>query len=236
MDWAPRDWDRALLLWINQPAGHNGVLDKLVFDIADATLIKGGLFLAFYWWLWFDRTMGRRRDIVVALTAALAIAILSRALQVGLPFHQRPLHTPGLGLHVPLNVDPESLNTFSSFPSDHAMLFFALAVPIWARSRWLGAAAMVWTLLLICLPRVYLGYHFPSDVLAGAGLGILLMLVLCPLIAATRMPDRVLAFKAAHPAAFYALAFVVTLELAILFYDVRHFVLDAVRLGKMLVA
>jgi hypothetical protein len=24
------------------------------------------------------------------------------------------------------------------------MLFFALAVPLWNRSRWLGAAAMIW--------------------------------------------------------------------------------------------
>jgi undecaprenyl-diphosphatase len=230
------DWDRYLLLWINRPAGQNGVLDKLVFDIADATLIKGGIFLAFYWWLWFDREADRRRDVVIAFMAAIVTAVASRALQVGLPFHQRPLHTPSLGLHIPLNVDPDSLNTFSSFPSDHAMLFFALCVPLWARSRWLGAAAMLWTILLICLPRVYLGYHYPSDVLAGALLGVVLMVVLCRLLAATSLPDRVVGFSASHPAAFYALAFVASVELAMLFYDVRHFLLDTVRIGKLLVA
>ncbi len=40
-------WDRLLLLWINQPAGENGVIDKLMFDIADSNLVKGGVFLAF---------------------------------------------------------------------------------------------------------------------------------------------------------------------------------------------
>jgi undecaprenyl-diphosphatase len=117
-----------LLLWINQPAGQSVVVDKLVFDITDSPLLKGCVFLAAYWWLWFDRKGEHRREVVVAMVAAIATAVLSGLLQVGLPFHQRPLHSPGLGFKIPLTVDPETLNTFSSFPSDHAMLFFALAV------------------------------------------------------------------------------------------------------------
>lgn len=230
------DWDRYLLLWINSPAGQNGVVDKFMYDLADSDLVKGGIFLAFYWGLWFDRDGSQRRDVVVALAAAIITAILSRGLQVGLPFHLRPLHTPGIGVHVPIGVDPAILNTFSSFPSDHAMLFFALSVPIWWRSRWLGAAAMLWTVLLIALPRVYLGYHFPSDVIAGAVLGVIVMVVLCRLISRMRLPDRVVALSKTHPAAFYAVAFLVTFELALLFADVRHFLLDAVRIAKMLVA
>jgi undecaprenyl-diphosphatase len=228
------DLDRLLFLWINSPAGRNGVVDRLMFDIADSTLVEGGIFLAFYWWLWFDH-QGKRRDVVVALIAAVVTAIASRALQVGLPFHRRPLHTPGIGVHLPIGLDPASLNTFSSFPSDHAMLFFALCVPICARSRWLGAAAMLWTILLICVPRIYLGYHYPSDVIAGAVLGVVFMLVLRPFIAATRLPDHVVDLSYAHPAGFYAIAFAASLELAMLFADLRHFILDAVRLGKMLV-
>jgi undecaprenyl-diphosphatase len=230
------DWDRYLLLWINSPAGQNGVVDKFMYDLADSDLVKGGIFLAFYWGLWFDRDGSQQRDVVVALAAAIITAILSRGLQVGLPFHLRPLHTPGIGVHVPVGVDPAILNTFSSFPRDHAMLFCALSVPIWWRSRWLGAAAMLWTVLLIALPRVYLGYHFPSDVIAGAVLGVIVMVVLCRLISRMRLPDRVVALSKTHPAAFYAVAFLVTFELALLFADVRHFLLDAVRIAKMLVA
>ncbi len=229
------DWDRLLMLWINHPAGRNGVLDKLVFDITDSSLLKGGIFLAFYWWLWFDRKGARRREVVVALIAAIVTAIASRGLQVALPFHQRPLHTPGIGVHLPLGVDPQSLNTFSSFPSDHAMLFFALSVPIWALSRWLGAAAMLWTMLVICLPRIYLGYHYPSDVVAGAVLGIVFMLILRPLLGRTRLADRVVDFSMARPAAFYAIAFPICLELVMLFADLRHFALDAMRLGRLLI-
>jgi undecaprenyl-diphosphatase len=94
---------------------------------------------------------------------------------------------------------------------------------------------MVWTVLIICVPRVYLGYHFPSDFVAGAILGVVLMIVLCRLIGRMRLPDRVVDFAAVHPV-FYAIAFVLTFELALLFADLRHLMLDVIRLGHMLVA
>lgn len=58
-----------------------------------------------------------------------------------------------------------------SFPSGHAMVIFAitaLLVPYlkgwWKVLPWALAAA-------VCLSRMYLGAHFPLDVVAGAGLG-----------------------------------------------------------------
>jgi undecaprenyl-diphosphatase len=225
--------DRLFLLYINRPAGHDSLLDSVMFNIADSTILQGGVFIAFYWWLWFEDS-SRRRDLVTGLMAGIVAVILSRALQVGLPFHARPLHAPDLPVHLPIGVSPGTLNTFSSFPSDHAVLFFALAVPLWQRSRALGMAVMLWTLLIICLPRVYLGYHWPSDVISGAVIGIVLMLALRPPISATGLPDRVLRFEAAHPAAFYAAFCLVTLELAVMFYDLRHFALDAVHAAKSL--
>jgi len=65
-----------------------------------------------------------------------------------------------------------------SFPSGHAMVIFAitaLAAPYlkgwWKVLPWALAAA-------VCLSRMYLGAHFPLDVVAGAGLGILIGSVL----------------------------------------------------------
>lgn len=234
MTWLER-LDRLLLLAINQPAGHSALLDSVMFNIADSTILQGGLFITFYWWLWFEGGP-RRRAVVVGLLGGIVAALASRGLQVALPFHARPLHVPDLGVNLPLGVNPATLNTFSSFPSDHAVLFFALSVPLWARSRWLGTAAMMWTLLIICLPRVYLGYHWPSDVVSGAIVGVVLMLLVAPLISATSLPDKIVRLEATHPAAFYAASCLVTLELAVMFYDLRHFALDAVHFAKLLTA
>jgi hypothetical protein len=143
--------DRALTLYVNQFAGHSMVLDKFVYDILDTSLLNGGVFLAAYWWLWFEAdesgVPAKRRNVVVALLAVIGVAGALKLLKVHLPFRYRPLNDPDLGLRLPFGVDPVSLNHFSSFPSGHAMLFFALSVPLWIRSRWLGAAAAGWTLL-----------------------------------------------------------------------------------------
>lgn len=62
--------------------------------------------------------------------------------------------------------------TTSSFPSGHAASAFAGAL---ATSRVLPSGRALWFLLavLIAYSRVYLGVHFPADVLAGGILGTL---------------------------------------------------------------
>jgi undecaprenyl-diphosphatase len=228
--------DRALTLWANQFAGRSIVLDKFVFDTLDTSLLNSGVVLAASWWLWFEAAesgvYAQRRNVVVALLAVIVVATAAWLLKVLLPFRHPPVGNPGFALRLPFGVDPTSLNDFSSFPSGHAMLFFSLSVPLWMRSRWLGAAATIWILLAICLPLLYLGYHWPSDIVAGAVVGVALMLLLCRLINATRLPDRVVCFSATHPSAFYAIAWLIALEIAVRFDAVQAFCLDAARLAR----
>ena len=69
----------------------------------------------------------------------------------------------------------------SSFPSGHAMsatvvygtvayLLARLQKHVWARALTLSIAVV--TIALICLTRLYLGVHYPSDVLAGIVVGL----------------------------------------------------------------
>ncbi len=71
----------------------------------------------------------------------------------------------------PLGGAPSSL----SFPSAHATSAFAVATAMTRVEPW-GALAFVLALAL-ALGRPYLGMHYPSDVLAGAVLGVLLGLI-----------------------------------------------------------
>jgi undecaprenyl-diphosphatase len=71
----------------------------------------------------------------------------------------------------PLGGAPSSL----SFPSAHALSSFAVATAM-VRVDPATAGALV-VALALSLGRPYLGMHYPSDVLAGAVLGVLLGLV-----------------------------------------------------------
>src|SRR5689334_1310773 len=71
----------------------------------------------------------------------------------------------------PLGGAPSSL----SFPSAHSTSSFAVATAMTRVDAW-GALAFVLAFAL-SLGRPYLGMHYPSDVLAGAVLGIVLGLI-----------------------------------------------------------
>lgn len=98
--------------------------------------------------------------------------LLSRGMQNLLPARSRPLHSRNPNFVAPLGSDTSKLENWSSFPSDSATFAFALSTPVWRASRSLGAACFVWSMLVVSLPRVYAGWHYASDILSGALLGI----------------------------------------------------------------
>ena len=65
----------------------------------------------------------------------------------------------------------EKLSSFS-FPSGHSRCAVECAIAIYANNKKWGIAAIVLA-VLTCLSRMYLYVHYPTDVLAGAVLGII---------------------------------------------------------------
>lgn len=150
-------WDEPVLRGLHALATPQ--LDQWVVLLTRIGYLWGTVPAAFLLvaWLVYRR---RRRD---AVFAALAVGGAAALMTILKSIFQRVRPT----LWVP--VAPEASY---SFPSGHATLNSALATTVvlllW-RTRWRWPAlvlGIVWV-AAICLTRVYLGVHFPSDVTAG---------------------------------------------------------------------
>jgi undecaprenyl-diphosphatase len=214
-------FDQSIILTVNQLAGRERDLDRIIFHVADLNLLKGVPFMACAWYFWFRRDGTARVDVVNLLGVALVAIVAGRLLQLGLPGRLRPVEDPTLALVMPGHARPGVLSDWSSFPSDHALLFFAMAAALTPMSRLLAAAAAAWTALVVCLPRLYLGYHYAGDLLVGAIVGVAVAFA-CLRLTPRRLSESVVGLADRSPGLFYAAAFVFTYELSVLMGDVRQ--------------
>ncbi len=78
---------------------------------------------------------------------------------------------------------------FPSYPSGHASAAFATAIVLCLTyRRWRVRALAILGASLIALSRVYLGFHYPSDIIGGAALGVAMGVACCGRIVGPR-PD-----------------------------------------------
>ena len=77
------------------------------------------------------------------------------------------------------------------------------------------------------MPRIYMRFHYPIDVVIGAVLGVSTMVTVHRIAVPSRAFDVIKRYEAAYPAAFYTFAFIFTYQIATLFDDVRRLVSGA---------
>lgn len=216
-------FDAAVVRFVNRFAGESTSFDSAVFLLQGNHLLKGSLLVAALWLLWGGAADSPRRMRVITTLLACFIAMaFARGLALVLPYRARPMHEPGLSFKLPHEQLSGALEGWSSMPSDHAALYMALAAGIWTISRPIGTLALLWAALMICLPRLYLGLHYPSDLAAGAAIGIA-SVWLCTRPALERqLAAPMLAWRSAQPGLFLAVMFLVTLQIATVFESARH--------------
>jgi undecaprenyl-diphosphatase len=148
---------------INNWAGQHAWLDGAMVAIARYGACLFGVTLLWLWGVRGGRTAASDRLVVGRALAAAGLALALGQFIVAVFPRARPFGAHAVHLLVPPTTDP-------SFPSDHALAAFAIAVVVVATRRWIGLA-MCGLAALMGGARVFVGTHYPLDVLGGAVLG-----------------------------------------------------------------
>jgi undecaprenyl-diphosphatase len=217
-------FDSTIIVWLNHFSQRSPAFDQLVSLQLGNNLTKGGVITALIWWAWFrpgERSGEHRAQMVATLLAGAVGIAVARAIALAAPFRERPLRQEGLNFRIPIGMSQTNLIGWSSFPSDHAVLFFALATGLLFVSRRAGVLAFVYTTVAIVLPRVYLGVHYPSDILAGAAVGVAIAWLSIVWLPRTKLLKWIMNFATKRPELFYPVFFLATLQIAEEFNGVR---------------
>jgi undecaprenyl-diphosphatase len=178
----PQGWfnsfDFGIVTYVNQLGNRWAWLTPTALLFTNHNLLKDGPIVLLLWFAFFPRrtspekTLEARKKIAAAVSLALFGVALARIMAMILPFRERPLRTTAAHFVPPHILNAQVLYGWSSFPSDHAVLLITLAVGLLTVSRALGTIALVFTVAVNLFLRVYLGLHWPTDLLTGALLGL----------------------------------------------------------------
>jgi undecaprenyl-diphosphatase len=169
--------DKQLFYQINT-LGANPILDQVMPIITDLHkhlwFVAGVLPLIIAIWVYKEKAKALKIIVLIALSVALSDAISYRVVKPMVD-RERPDKS---GVTVQMRTNPHS---GKSFPSNHAANNFAAATVL-AAAFPTGQLVFFGLAFIIAFSRVYVGVHFPLDVIGGATIGIFIAYTLWTLL------------------------------------------------------
>lgn len=193
---------------LNDLAGQSFVFDRLLGLGLSSSLVKAAVIGACFMLAWLSGadesiTAARRKILLVTLVSSVLVLAATKTVSkyVFLPrpyvLSERSFHlddrqlvaTPRADFRVPFDEETEKnyhalqqgeimSNDLTSFPSDHAGFFVCIALGIFLAYRTVGTLALLWTIFVPLAAKVILGQHSPLDIVVGAGIGALILLLM----------------------------------------------------------
>lgn len=154
-------WSQKLFFKINGQLGKNKLLDKTMHFIANWLLFILG-FIVLSWGNIFLDPIAFKLFVKLLLTAIILSMIIGRL--VGLFWkHPRPIiEFPSVKeLFAPLE-------NWRSFPSDHTTICFIFVILVSLMGASLGFTIFLLVIAsLVAISRIYVGVHYPRDIIGG---------------------------------------------------------------------
>lgn len=162
-------FDVTLLHVLNNLTGKSRIFDTLIVSLA--SYLPYFLVAAFLVLLYFA-AYSKREKLYLFWTTAISIVVARGVITEIIRFFiHRPRPFLVYQLH-PLISEHEW-----SFPSGHAAFFFAMATAIYFYNKKWGIGFFI-AALLMNISRIVAGVHYPSDILGGMIIGILVAYVI----------------------------------------------------------
>ncbi len=153
----------------NNLAGQSHIFDVLVVFLA--AYLQYFLALTFILLLYFSGyAMPEKIRIFLVTIAAIAVSRLGVTELIRFFVH-RPRPFIDLTVHKLLSSGWFYSDTEWSFPSGHSSFFFAMATVIYLYNKKWGIGFFI-AAILMNLSRIVAGVHYPSDILGGAIIGV----------------------------------------------------------------
>ena len=234
--------DSRIAILANGIAQQFWIVDRFISFLGHSELIKGGVVLAVFFFAWFGRNSAgaqvlnqEREALLYTLLVCVPGLAFTRAIALVLPYRDRPIFNPDLHLRIAAGFEPNALLKWSSFPSDHAVLFFALATSMYFAHRRCGILLYAYSSLVVLLPRLILGMHYPSDLLVGVLFGMALAGITQWQPLRRAITPSVQQLLSARPGIFYALFFLLCYETADVYGNLTSAAIGALAILKQLI-
>ena len=161
-------FDTTVYHLINGLAGRNSIMDHvMIFFAMDALEIYAALFVI-AWFALPKRDVEHRHALVMAGLSGI-VALLINVILSHVWFRPRPFTVFSKGSFTQLI--PHSPD--ASFPSDHTSGSFGFAAGSWGHNtKWIQRTFTL-VAIIVMFARVYVGVHYPTDVIGGMVIGII---------------------------------------------------------------
>jgi len=217
-------FDISIIHYFNSFAGSYHFFDLAINSLANSNFLKMTLPVISLWWGWFmvsPRQKDNRLIIISTFISAFVGLFLARALTFILPFRLRPMHNTQLDFILPFGSSLKILDGWSSFPSDHAVLLLTLITGVFLISKRLGVFVFLYSVIVALIPRIYLGLHYPTDIIAGAILGVSITLIFNREYFIDKFSKPILELSNSKPEIFYPIFFLISFQASDLFEGFR---------------